>query len=227
MGVSNNIKLYQYPLCPFCRKVRLCLGEKNLGYDMVFEKTWERRPEFLKLNKAGQVPVMIDTDGSIISGHQTICEYLNETRLGMELLGDNALQRMEVRRIIEWFDTLFYREVYQTLVEEKLIKQLNGKGVPNSNYMRLGRFNLNRHLKYIEWLTERRNYLAGKHMSMADLCVAAHLSVLDYIDEIEWEKYPETKAWYARMKSRPSFQPLLKDRLLGMIPPNRYSDCDF
>lgn len=224
---KERVTLYHYPLCPFSRKVRLCLFEKGVEHVLQFEKPWERRIDFLKLNPAGEVPVLVDVDGTVLSAHQAICEYLNETRLGMDLLGDNPVFRAEVRRLMAWFDTLFYKEVYETLVDEKLLKQVQGKKEPDSVIIRAGRYNLKRHLKYVEWLAERRNYLAGAHISMADFDVAAHVSVLDYLGEIDWNAYPETKAWYARIKSRPSFQSLLMDRLPGMIPPDSYSDLDF
>lgn len=224
---TNRLTLYHYPLCPFSRKVRVCLYEKGIPYVLVMEKPWERRLDFLKLNPAGEVPVLVDEDDSVIASHTAICEYINETRVGMDLLGDTPLVRAEVRRLTAWFDTLFQREVQQTLSDEKLFKQMQGKREPNSSLIRIGRQNLKRHLKYIEWLMERRNYLAGSKISMADFAAAAHLSVLDYLGEVPWEEYPETKAWYARMKSRPSFQSLLNDRLPGMIPPDTYSDLDF
>lgn len=224
---GKRATLYHYPLCPLSRKVRLCLYEKGVEYALVCEKPWERRIDFLKLNPSGQVPVLIEPDGTIISAHQAICEYLNETRSGVDLLGDSPVFRAEVRRLMSWFDDLFYDEVFKTLVNERLIKQIRFKKEPDSVIIRAGRQNLKRHLKYTEWLSERRNYLAGKKISLADFDVAAHLSVLDYLGEVDWDSYPETKAWYARIKSRPSFQSLLMDRVAGIIPPNSYSDLDF
>ena len=223
---SKKCTLYHYPLCPFSRKVRLCLSEKGITHVLVLEKPWERRLDFLKINPAGDLPVLIEEDDTVICNHTAICEYLNETRIGLDLLGTSPMVRAEVRRLVSWFDTFFYNEVYQTLVMEKLSGQRPGKKEPDSNRIRIGRQNLKRHLKYTEWLLERRNYLANT-LSLADFDVAAHLSVLDYLGEVEWEFYPETRAWYARMKSRPSFHSLLNDRLPGIIPPKAYSDLNF
>ena len=224
---TNRLTLYHYPLCPFSRQVRIALFEKGVPYTLVLEKPWERRIDFLKMNPAGEVPVLVDEDGAVIASHSAIVEYINETRVGLDLLGDTPLVRAEVRRLAAWFDTLFYREVYETLVMEKLAGQIQSGKEPNSTFIRIGRQNLKRHLRYLEWLLERRNYLAGSKISLADFAAAAHVSVLDYLGEIPWEEYSETKAWYARMKSRPSFQSLLNDRIAGMIPPNAYSDLDF
>ena len=223
----KHCTLYHYPLNPFSRTVRLCLYEKNISYVMVFEKPWERRIDFLRLNPAGSVPVFEDEDGTVLSDYRAICEYLNETRVGLELFGQTPQIRAEVRRLLGWFDMLFYPEVYQTLVEHKALKKIQGNGQPNPTLIRIGRRNLLRHLQYLEWLCERRTWLAGEQLSVADLNAAAHLSVLDYLAEIEWDTYPEMKIWYAKIKSRPSFQYLLSDRLAGIIPPDNYSNLDF
>ena len=53
-------------LSPFSRKVRVALREKNLDFDLKVEKVWERRPGFLAINPAGQVPVLIEPDGDSI-----------------------------------------------------------------------------------------------------------------------------------------------------------------
>ena len=61
----------------------------------------------------------------------------------------------------------------------------------------------------------------------ADLIAAAHLSVMDYFGEMPWASFPALKAWYAPIKSRPSFRPLLSDRFPGVAPPVHYADLDF
>jgi glutathione S-transferase len=51
--------------------------------------------------------------------------------------------------------------------------------------------------------------------------------VLDYTGDVDWQISPPVREWYARMKSRPSFRPLLTDRIPGMPPPAHYTDLDF
>ena len=196
----------------------------------MMEEVWEKRFEFMKMNPAGDLPVLVekkDDEERVFSNHNAICEYLNETKAGLDLLGADVFFRSEVRRLCGWFDTLFYREVYEPLADEKIFKRLHPEKAPDSGRIRAGRHNLNRHMKYIEWLAERRNYLAGRNLSLADFDVAAHISVLDYLGEIMWENFPEAKAWYAKIKSRPSVQSLLTDRIAGIIPPDSYLDLDF
>jgi glutathione S-transferase len=64
-------------------------------------------------------------------------------------------------------------------------------------------------------------------MSLCDLAAAAHLSVLDYFGDVNWTKHTDAKMWYMKLKSRPSFRPLLADVLVGMPPASTYSALDF
>jgi glutathione S-transferase len=64
-------------------------------------------------------------------------------------------------------------------------------------------------------------------MSLADLSAAAHLSVTDYFGDIDWDRHPEARLWYAKIKSRPSFRDLLEDVVAGLAPSQHYTDLDF
>lgn len=219
--------LYHLWLSPGARKVRLILKEKNLDFDLKIERSWERRPEFLALNPAGEVPVLIEADGAVLSDAGAITEYLEEVYPDRPLIGLDPLQRAETRRLISWFDVKFNAEVTQNLVEEKMTKRLLGQGQPNSATIRAGSANLRHHLDYIGWLVERRNYLAGDHFSLADIAAAAHISAVDYLGDVPWDSFESAKEWYARVKSRPSFRPLLADHIPGAAPPKHYADLDF
>jgi glutathione S-transferase len=76
-------------------------------------------------------------------------------------------------------------------------------------------------------LAETRPWLSGEAPSFADLAAAAHLSTLDYLGEVSWDDYEPVKNWYSLLKSRPSFRPLLADRVAGFIPSGTYADLDF
>ena len=218
--------LYHLWLSPFSRKVRLALGEKKLPFELQFERTWDRRPEFLAMNPAGKVPVLED-DEAVIADSYAICEYLEERYPDPSLLGATSAQRAETRRLTAWFDTLFHAQVTSCLVGEKVGKKFLKMGEPNSDAIRLGCENIHPHLDYIAYLAEQRNWLAGETISLADLAAGAHLSCCDYLGDVPWSKHPGAKVWYARLKSRPSFRPLLADFIPGLPPPRHYADLDF
>jgi glutathione S-transferase len=220
--------LYHLALSPFSRKVRVALREKGLDFHLKVEKVWERRPDFLALNPAGTVPVLVEEDGLVLADSGVICEYLEEVYPGeRNLLGETPAERAEVRRLVAWFDQKFAREVTENLLREKMMKKFLGLGEPNSAAIRAGYSNVHYHLEYIAWLIERRRFLAGDKFSLADVAAASHVSCLDYLGDIPWAEHERAKEWYARIKSRPSFRPLLADNIPGAPPPKHYADLDF
>ncbi len=203
------------------------LKEKSLDFTLKAEKVWERRPEFLALNPAGEVPVLLEPDGTVLADARAIAEFLDEVYRDKLLLGINPVDRAEVRRLVAWFDVKMNQEVTENLVGEKMMKRFLGLGQPNSSAIRAGHANLVNHLDYIGYLIERRRWLAGENFSLADITAAAHLSTLDYLGDVPWDNHEPAKEWYARIKSRPSFRPLLADHIPGAPPPKHYADLDF
>lgn len=220
--------LLQFPLCPFSRKVRLLLGEKGVGYELVREYPWERRDEFLDINPAGQVPVMTDEQrGLLLMDSMAICEYLEETVEKAAMLNGAAAHRAEIRRLVAWFDMQFFAEVVAPLLHERMEKRLVTKEPPDSARLREAMKAAVRHLDYTDFLLDRHNWVAGATMSLADLAAAAQISVADYLGGIDWRHHEQTAKWYRGFKSRPSFRPLLSERMAGIQPPKHYDDLDF
>ncbi len=227
--------LFHHPLDPHSRFIRIALGEYGLEPEFVEERAFERRREFLEINPAGQTPVFVDQGVAPVPGANVIAEYLDETR-GLAL-GDRRLMpedpsgRVEVRRLLEWFNSKFFNEVSNWLVTEKVYKRYltgdQGGGAPDMELVRAARSNIRYHLRYIGWLASQRNWLAGDRLTYADLAAAAHLSSADYLGDVPWTEDEAAKAWYARVKSRPSFRPLLSDRVPGLTPSPSYADLDF
>src|SRR5215470_5612337 len=104
-------RLHHFVLSPFCRKVRLVLGEKKLGFELVAERPWERRAEFLALNPLAQVPVVIEESGGIVADSNAITEYLEEVHPQPPLLPPRPAERAEVRRLIAYCDQMIFNDV--------------------------------------------------------------------------------------------------------------------
>ncbi len=227
--------LFHHPLCPLSRYVRLILGEYGSELRMVEERAWERRQEFLLLNPAGETPVLVTEGQPAIPGAAIIAEYIEETRPPSvdedRLLPASPGQRVEVRRLASWFNDKFHAEVSGPLITERVYKRhmtaAQGGGPPDTDAMRAARANIRYHLAYLGWLVRTRDWLAGERLTLADLAAAAHLSAVDYLGEVPWNEDENAKHWYARVKSRPSFRPLLADALAGIPAAKSYADLDF
>jgi len=229
------LTLFHHPLCPHSRYVRLILGEYGIDARLVEERFWERREELLLLNPAGEIPVLVAAGQPAIPGAAIIAEYIEETHAPSpvedRLLPPLAGQRVEVRRLASWFNDKFHAEASGPLVTERVFKRHmtleQGGGPPDTEAMRAARHNIRYHLAYIGWLVRTRDWLAGDRLTLADLAAAAHLSVADYLGDMPWNEDEVAKNWYARVKSRPSFRPLLVDTLAGLPPSKSYADLDF
>jgi len=220
-------QLYQFPLCPFSRKVRLLMSEKGIAYELWRENPWDGRDEFLDMNPAGRVPVLRDAErGVVLCDSRAICEYFEETVERTPLINGTAANRAEIRRLVALFDENFYGDVSGPLMHERMKKRLVMRQSPDSRVLRDAMRLAHEHLYYIDYLIDHRPWLAGATMSLADLAAAAHISVADYLGGIDWKSHEQSESWYDRIKSRPSFRPLLSERMEVIQPPSHYSEID-
>lgn len=221
-------QLFQFPLCPFSRKIRLLLGEKGIGYELVRESPWLRRDEFMDMNPAGQTPVMVDpARGIVLIDSMAICEYLEETVDKAAMINGTAANRAEIRRLVTWFDTQLFRDVTGPLLYERMEKRVAHQAAPDARMLREAMKAAIKHLDYTDYLLDHRQWLGGATLSLADLAAAAQISVADYLGGIDWKGHDQTARWYRGFKSRPSFRPLLSERMELVAPPSHYDNVDF
>lgn len=220
-------QLYQFPLCPFSRKIRLLMGEKGVAYDLVREDPWTASDAFLNLNPAGRTPVLVNqAKGITLADSRAIAEYLEETVDTSPMINGTATGRAEIRRLVALFDENFYNDVTAPLLLERMKKRIVYKQPPDSRALREAMRLAHGHLDYMDYLIDNRPWLAGSTMSMADLAAAAQISVADYLGGIDWKGHEQTRGWYAVFKSRPSFRPLLSERMDVIKPPEHYALVD-
>lgn len=225
-------ELFHQIVSPASRVMRLALAEKGLDAAVTAERFWERRPEFLALNPAGAVPVLVD-DGVVVTGAFHIPEYLEETYPEPALWPRAPAERREARRLYDWFLTIFQTEVTEPLLMQKVNPRYCGAlappraGGPDINAIRGGMEAIRRHLDLIGDLSDTRRWLAGETLSYADLAAAAQLSCVDYPGDVPWHTNEQAKTWYMRVKSRPSFRPLLAETVPGVPPARDYAMLDF
>jgi glutathione S-transferase len=229
------LTLFHHPICPHSRFVRLILEEYGLPVRLVEERVWERRPEFLTLNPAATTPVLVEEGGPAVPGAGVIAEYIDETRgtaaPERRLMPGDRGARVEVRRLMSWFNDKFFEEASGPLVMERVYKRYipagSGGGAPDTEMLRAAKSNIKYHLAYVGWLVRARDWLAGDSLTYADLSAAAHFSAADYLGDVPWDEDEAAKNWYARIKSRPSFRALLSEVLRGLPPSQTYADLDF
>jgi glutathione S-transferase len=221
----NEYILYHFSLCPFSRKVRFFLNESEIKYQKEEVEFWKREPFFMKLNPACETPILYEKKKDlVIVDSFVIVNYLanlSKTNFWYEKNNFFETQRLEM-----WFDKKFYNEVSKYILEEKLYNLFTKKNI-NGRRLRAGQQNLDEHIKYMEYLLNKRKWLAGEHFSLADIAGATQISCLDYLGEVRWNRYKTLKRWYLIIKSKPSFVDILQDRM-DLVPPVKYySEVDF
>ena len=204
------------------------LAEKGVAHELKRVSPWEQEDEFVDLNPAGETPVLVeDQKGTVLIDSGAICEYFEETLDRAPMIPGTSINRAEIRRLVSWFDDKLFRDVVSPLMEERMRKRLVSRTAPDTNQLRKAMTAANGHLDYIDYLLDHRRWLAGPTLTLADLAAAAHLSVADYLGGIDWRGHKQTLDWYSVMKSRPSFRPLLGERMEVIMPPAHYDKVDF
>ncbi len=222
--------LIHHPLDPASRLIRLMCAEYGVPLDMEEIKPWLRDAELLEINPAANLPILLgDSDQPIVGILATIhtVEDLYTPSVVAGLIPPDPGPRAEMWRMIEWVITKLNDEVTRYVLEEKIIKRDQRGATPDPAVLRVAKANLNEHMLYFNWLFATRSWLAGDTLTLADFALAAHLSTLDYLGDIDWPKAGETRDWYSRIKSRPAFRTLLNDRVVAMPPQRGYADLDF
>ena len=121
MQIQENTCLYHFPICPFCRTIRVMLeitGAIKTCY-LKIEKTWEKREKFLNINPTGNVPLFVvqkvdeddNKDTNAIWGYNTIIRYLNDKYPDKTLINGNLEERANILKYCEWFDKNFYENI--------------------------------------------------------------------------------------------------------------------
>jgi glutathione S-transferase len=196
------IKLYDFLPCPFGQKVRIILAEKGLSYELVeidLAQGEQRRPDFLRLNPFGRVPVLVDED-SVIYDSTIIAEYLEDEYPEPPLLpavGASAL-RAHARILEDFADTSFTPQVGQLMTEMQ-------KPESERDPARIQR--VQRALDFLNRELQGQEFLAAQ-FSVADIGFAPRLIVLRELGFDPGLNRPNVDAWLRRMLDRSSIQNL-------------------
>ena len=196
------MKLYWHPFSIVPRRVRIAFREKRIAYEEVevdLPGGALRRPEFLRLNPFGQVPVLEDGD-LVIAESVAILEYLEERFPTPALLPDDAANRAVARQFMLWaYD-------YVASPWEAWMAQWF-KGVPADDpSVTRARELLATHLDVLESRLRNREWLVGSY-SLADICYAPVVTVLDRVhlgDLVDGR--PAVRAWVERLLARPAIR---------------------
>lgn len=204
------------------RFIRLVLGELKLSFEL--------RDPAREGDTFADVPTFCDENGTQVTYASVIAEYLDEgygAPYGNSLIGDDPITRAKVRQIWRYIDGPVADRVTKPLMYERVHRRASGLGTPDSTAIQRASSAKSYYFKELESLIDQSTWIAGPTLTLADLALAAQLSLLDYLGLISWAQYPVMADYYRKLKSRPSMRPLLEDRWEGHVPSGTYADLDF
>lgn len=196
------IKLYDFLSCPYGQKVRIVLAEKSLTYDLIqvdLSQNEHRKPDFLRLNPFGRVPVLVDED-TIVYDSTVINEYLEDEYPEPPVLppvGSSAM-RSRARLLEDLADTSFTPQVGQLIAEF-------AKAEAERDQNRVGRLrqSIERTLDYLNHELQGQQFLAGE-FSVADIGFAPRILVLKDLGIEVGQNRVHVDGWFRRLIERPS-----------------------
>ena len=199
------IKLYDVVPSSNCDRVKIVLYEKGLSYEIVRldeKKMDQKKPEHLKLNPYGKVPV-IDDDGRILFESCIINEYLDEQYPNPPLMPKDPYLRGRGRILVD-FALNYIHEPYWALRGEMLKKDSDRKML----VMEENRQTLRNLLIYLEEALGDKAYFSGD-LSLTDIDVLPRFLRMESYGAIPTPSLPRLTAWLQRMKERPSVKAIL------------------
>ena len=220
------ITLYHYYLCSSSRYIRLILEEHKISYKTQLENYWKPQNDFLELNPAGHLPVLVNEENFPVIGANACVEYIKDLELRSNFFVENYKEKAEINRLIHWFEVIFKKEVFDPIIYEKVYSRIVENITPNSENIRAALQNLDFHIQYFNYLLNNKNYFIKDELTYLDFLAAANFSVLDYLGLLNLKSYENIKEWYFKVKSRPSFKTLLKDQMVGLNQHENYQKID-
>ena len=220
------ITLYHYYLCSSSRYIRLILEEHKISYQTQLENYWKPQNDFLELNPAGHLPVLVNEENFPVIGANACVEYIKDLELRSNFFVKNYKEKAEINRLVYWFEVIFKKEVFDPIIYEKVYSRIVENITPNSENIRAALQNLDFHIQYFNYLLNNKNYFIKDELTYLDFLAAANFSVLDYLGLLNLQSHDNIREWYFKLKSRPSFRTLLKDQIVGLNPHENYKNMD-
>ncbi|HXF76989.1 MAG TPA: glutathione S-transferase family protein [Methylomirabilota bacterium] len=186
-------------------RVKIALHEKGLAYERItlnLARKDQKRPEFLKLNPYGKVPV-IDDGGRVLFESCIINEYLDEKYPAPPLMPKDPYRRGRGRVLID-YALNYLHEPYWALRGEMLKPQTER----NADILEDTRRTLRDRLRYLEDALADKPYFLGE-FSLCDIALAPRFLRMETYGALPASGLPRLGAWLKQIKERPSVRAIL------------------
>jgi glutathione S-transferase len=199
------MKIYEFTQAPNPRRVRIFLAEKGITVPLEqinLAAADNRKPEFLKINPMGGLPVLELDDGIHIAESVAICRYFEETHPKPPLMGIDAKDKAVV-------------EMWQRRMEFEILMMTAGAFRNMSDFFKgripqvkeYGEVCRNAALKRLEWLDTvlaDREFIAGPRYTIADITAMVGIDFGRTTGIKILENQKNLARWHQAVSNRPS-----------------------
>ena len=194
-----NIKLYSAKGCPFARRTRVVLHEKDIDFETREVDFRNKSNEFLEASPNGKVPVVV-VDGDSLYESNIVNQYLDEVHEEPKLMPGDPKARAYARIWMARADDDFYPQVFVSSMGRT-------RGFPEERISE-AQEKLKATLSRLEEGLEGREYLADS-FSLADIAHAGNFVRLHELEQngtVYLTDYPNVASWMERIETRESFE---------------------
>jgi len=189
--------LYFSPLaCSMATRISLYEAGAEANYLEVDPKTKVVRndgSDFRKVNPLGLVPTLRTDDGVVLTENAAILQYVADRFPKAGIASGPGIDRSKLHQWLCFIGTELHKGLFVPLLDRKAAPEV-------MNYVL--EKNLSR-LDYLENYLQGREYLLD-HFSVADAYLVTVINWTMATPPVELAKWPTVKAYYERMRARPS-----------------------
>ncbi|MGH0031904.1 MAG: glutathione S-transferase family protein [Myxococcota bacterium] len=105
-----SVTIYDHPLSPYGQKVKIALAEKGVPFQAPLPQdigSGSASGDFAQASPRGEVPALVDTDGTRVFDSTVILEYVEDRWPDPPLLPASPAERARVRMLEDVMDTHF------------------------------------------------------------------------------------------------------------------------
>ncbi len=200
-----GITLYHDTPSSNCDRSKIVLAEKRLSWESVrvrLAQKEQKKPEFLKLNPYGKIPVLVD-DGKVLFESCIINEYLDEKYPDPPLMPKDPYLRGRGRVLID-YALNYAHEPYWALRGE----MLKSHAQQNQAVLAETRDKLRRLFTYLDEELDNKDFFTGG-FSLTDIAILPRLVRMETYGALPAPSLPRLGAWIERMKARSSVKAIL------------------
>ena len=197
-----SIKLYDFGPSPNCQRVEIALHEKGLSYEIEpvdLRKREQKKPEFLKLNPYGKVPVIVDGQ-RVLFESCIINEYLDEQYPTPPLMPKDPYKRARIRVLID-YGLNYIHSQYWAIRGELYVKKEEGER--DWKLIEETTQQLRELLQYLENALGDKAYFMGE-FTLLDIALVPRFLRMESFGVLPATSIPRLGTWLQRMKERPS-----------------------